>query len=67
MANSMDHVTTKKTQNGSDWPMNYAEHTQSQMDYAWRSPGSYTPVSVAHEPRHAALSPHMENWSGNKP
>lgn len=67
MANSMEHRKTGKTPNGSDWPMNYADHTQSEMDYAWRYPGSYTPATVAHAPHHAALSPHMQEWSGDKP
>lgn len=67
MANARDYVKTGKTDNGSDWPMNYAKHTQTEMDYAWRSPGSYVPVNRGTEPRFAALSPHMQDWSGRKP
>jgi hypothetical protein len=57
MAQSREFETTGKTPNGSDWPMNYGQHTQAQMDYAWRSPGSWVPDNVASGPRHAANNP----------
>lgn len=60
MANSMEHVSTKKTPNDSDWPMNYGQHTQAQMDYAWRSPGSYIPDNHDRGIRFAANNPAFE-------
>jgi hypothetical protein len=68
MANSMEHKVTGKTPNGSDWPMNYADHTQAEMDYAWRSPGSWTPDNLKSGPRHAKRPddprPHVEDTEG---
>lgn len=37
---------TGKTPNGTPWPLTYGTHTQEQMNYAFRSPGSWMPESV---------------------
>ena len=37
---------TGRTPNGTPWPINYGTHTQAQMDYAFRSVGSWMPYQV---------------------